>query len=77
MINFKLLAAFSAILLILIVIIQNSQPVETKFLFISITMPNAALLASTLLIGIFVGILIALSFSSAKRKPGGKQEKIK
>ncbi len=77
MINFKLLAAFSAILLILIVIIQNSQPVETKFLFISITMPNAALLASTLLIGIFVGILITLSFSSTKRKPGGKQEKIK
>lgn len=77
MVNFKLLAAFSAILLILIVIIQNSQPVETKLLFISITMPNAALLASTLLIGIVVGVLVALSFSSAKRKAGGKQEKIK
>lgn len=68
MINFKLLATLAAILLSLIVILQNTQTVETRFLFITVTLPNAALLGITLLIGIVLGILVALSLTSAKRK---------
>jgi len=66
--NIKLLTSLIAVLLILIVILQNTQPVETRFLFITITLPNAALLGFTLLIGIAAGILFALSLSSSKRK---------
>ena len=52
-----LLAAF------LILVFQNTQAVETKFLFMTMTMPRAALLAITMLIGVFIGILIALALS--------------
>lgn len=57
------------ILLVLIVVFQNREPVETKFLFASITMPQAALLSVTLLIGIAVGMLLSLGLSKkASRK---------
>ena len=52
-----LLAAF------LILVFQNTQAVETKFLFMTMTMPRAALLAITMLIGVFIGILMALALS--------------
>jgi len=42
--------------------------VETRFLFITITMPNALLIGFTLLIGIAVGIIAALALST-KQKP--------
>ena len=62
----KLIVALAAILLIVIVIFQNVQPVETRFLFITITMPNAVLLGVTLLIGIGTGILLSLTSRSKK-----------
>jgi uncharacterized integral membrane protein len=66
----KLTAAFVLVVVGLIVVLQNTQPVETKFLFMAVTMPIAALLAVTLLIGIAVGMLVALSLSGKKtRKP--------
>ena len=66
----KLTAAFVLVVVGLIVVLQNTQPVETKFLFMAATMPIAALLAVTLLIGIAVGMLVALSLSGKKnRKP--------
>jgi len=68
MARLKLIAAFTAILLIVIVILQNTQPVETRFLLITITMPNALLIGFTLLIGIAVGIIAALALST-KQKP--------
>ena len=60
----KLIGAFTAVVLCVIVILQNTQPVETTFLFFKITMPNAILLGLTLLVGISVGILLSLSMSS-------------
>jgi uncharacterized integral membrane protein len=66
----KLTAAFVLVVVGLIVVLQNTQPVETKFLFMAVTMPIAALLAITLLIGIAVGMLVALGLSGKKtRKP--------
>lgn len=55
----KLIVALTAVVLALIVILQNTQPVETRFLLITITMPNAVLLGITLLTGIAIGILLA------------------
>jgi len=63
----KLIGALTAVLLSVIVILQNTQPVQTKFLLVTITMPNAVLLGIALLIGIAVGILVSLTLSG-KRK---------
>jgi len=68
MVRTKQIAALVLVAVVLIVVLQNTQPVETKFLFISVTMPRAALLAVTMLIGIAVGMLAALSLSGRTPK---------
>ena len=60
----KLISALTGILLVVIVILQNTQPVETRILFLTMTMPNAVLIGLTLLIGIAAGTLITLTLSS-------------
>ncbi|NQU40585.1 MAG: LapA family protein [Lentisphaerae bacterium] len=67
MIKLKLSAALALVLLVLIVVFQNRDPVVTRFLFTSFTMPRAALLVITFLVGAAAGIL--LSFALAKRAP--------
>jgi lipopolysaccharide assembly protein A len=55
-------------LLVVIVVLQNTQSVETKLLFFTVTMPNAALLFGTLVIGFAIGVLTAGHIvSGAKR----------
>ena len=44
-------------LLVLIVVLQNTEAVETKILFVSVTMPRAVLLFGTLLVGFALGVL--------------------
>lgn len=44
-------------LLVIIVVLQNTEQVETKLLFISVSMPRAALLFGTLVIGFALGAL--------------------
>jgi len=46
-------------LLSLIVFIQNRQAIDTKLLFVTITMPLALLLILTSIIGCIVGIILA------------------
>ena len=46
-------------LLVLIVVLQNTESVETKILFFSITMPRAALLFGTLVVGFIIGVFTA------------------
>ena len=62
----KLIGVLTAVVLSLIVILQNTQPVAISFLFIHRTMPNAVLLGLVLLLGMALGILIALH-TMAKR----------
>ncbi|MCA9146961.1 MAG: LapA family protein [Planctomycetales bacterium] len=66
-------------LLVLIVVLQNTQAVETNLLFLTVTMPNAALLFGTLIIGFAIGVLTAGHIVSiAKRTAnaaGDKQPK--
>lgn len=54
------------VLIVVIVVLQNTQAVETKLLFLSVTMPNAALLFGTLIIGFAIGVLTA---GPASRRP--------
>ena len=68
MVRAKLIAAFILVLVGLIVVLQNTQPVETKFLFMAVTMPIAALVALSMIIGMAVGILVALGLSGRKPK---------
>ena len=68
MVKVKLYTALTLILLVLIVVFQNREPVETKFLFATLTMPRAALLAITLLIGIAAGMLLSLGLSKKAHK---------
>jgi uncharacterized integral membrane protein len=57
-------------LVVVVVVLQNTQDVETKLLFTTVTMPNAALLFGTFVIGFAIGVLTAGHIvSSAKRGP--------
>ena len=62
----KLIGALMGILLIVIVILQNTQPVATRILFLTMTMPNAVLIGLSLLVGVAAGILVALTFSGKR-----------
>lgn len=64
----KLIVVLGLVLLVLIVVFQNTQQVETKFLFLTVTMPRAALLAITLLVGVAIGMLVAVGL--AAKRPG-------
>ena len=63
----KIIAITTILLLALIVFLQNTQAVETKFLFMTITMPRVLLLMLTFIMG-FIGGLITASY--ILRKPG-------
>jgi uncharacterized integral membrane protein len=56
-------------LVVVVVVLQNTQAVETKLLFMTVTLPNAALLFGTLIMGFAIGVLTAGHIvSSAKRR---------
>jgi lipopolysaccharide assembly protein A len=57
----RLVAAVGLVVLAIIWILQNGGSVQTKFLFVTVTMPQPALLAITLLVGVAAGILLALN----------------
>ena len=66
----KIVGIAIIVLMVVIVVLQNTQAVETKLLFFTVTMPNAALLFGTLIIGFAIGVLTAGHIvSSAKRRP--------
>jgi len=70
MVKAKLIAAFVLAVLAIILVLQNTETVDTKFLFVTVTMPRAALLALTMLIGIAVGILGSLALTGKwEKKP--------
>lgn len=72
----KLVAIAVISLLVLIVVLQNTQAVETNLLFLTVTMPNAALLFGTLIIGFAIGVLTAGHIVSiAKRTVGTAGDK--
>lgn len=65
--NWKI--ALSALLsvLLLVLILQNTEPVETRFLMITLIMPRAALLLLTGLVGFTIGLLVSLRLGSKRR----------
>jgi uncharacterized integral membrane protein len=72
----KLVAIAVVSLVVLIVVLQNTQAVETNLLFLTVTMPRAALLFGTLIIGFAIGVLAAGHIvSTAKRVAGTASDK--
>lgn len=57
----RLIGIVASIIVVIILIWQNTQPVTVRFLVFSRTLPNAVLTTITLLIGIVIGILLAIS----------------
>lgn len=53
----KLIGLVLLALLGMVIVLQNTEPVETKILFWSITMPRAVLLFGTTMIGFALGTL--------------------
>ena len=63
----KLISLLVLTIVAIVLVLQNTQAVETKLLFVTVTMPRAALLGLTLLLGFACGILVALGVGK-KRK---------
>lgn len=55
----KVVLAIILAILMLIVVLQNTEQIQTNILFISIKMPLAALLFVTAMIGFLIGLLVA------------------
>jgi len=64
----RLIAAVGLVVVAIIWILQNGGPVQTKFLFVTVTMPHSALLAIILLVGVAAGILLALNQAGKRNK---------
>ena len=56
----KIIAVLILAIVCLIIVLQNTATVETKILFITITMPRAVLLLATTAIGFVLGVLVSL-----------------
>ena len=54
------------VLLVVIVVLQNTERVDTKILFFTITMPRALLLVATAAIGFIIGLMLSLKIRRGK-----------
>lgn len=63
----KLVLALVLTLALGLLVLQNRQPVETRFLFFTVTMPQIMLLLLTTGGGFCLGLLVSLAL---KLKPG-------
>ena len=69
----KIILAAGVAILTVIVVLQNTAPVETRLLFATVKMPRAALLFITLVVGFVLGLITASSIYWRKGK--GKAER--
>ena len=65
----KVAVIIAAVVTVLIVVFQNTQAVETRLLFLRMTLPHAVLLGGTLIIGFAIGVLTARHIASMARRP--------
>jgi uncharacterized integral membrane protein len=70
----KIILIITILLIALVVSLQNTDTVETKFLLATVTMPRVLLLLLTFTLGLVAGLIIA---SIILRKPAKLKEKIK
>lgn len=68
----KLIIALLIAIVTVIVVLQNTEAVQTRLLFITVTMPRVLMLFLMLVIGFILGIITALS-RTRKGKAGSGQ----
>ncbi len=71
MAKFKLLASLVLAVLGIIIVLQNTESVQTRLLFITVEMPRAVLLFTTTMVGFALGVLVALILSGKRKQTGG------
>lgn len=57
--SIKLGVAGVLLVLVIVLVAQNTDPVETRLLFFTVTMPRAALMVISLLVGVVAGMALA------------------
>ena len=62
----KVAAAVILSVLIVIVVLQNTESVETRLLFVTIAMPRAVLLFVTLVVGFVLGMIAMTRFTNKR-----------
>jgi len=70
----KIVIIITILLIALVVSLQNTEAVETKFLLATVTMPRVLLLLLTFTLGLVAGLITA---SIILRKPAKSKEKVK
>lgn len=68
----KMAALAAAALLTLIVVFQNTEPVQTRLLFFTFTAPAALLLFGVGMVGFLLGVAAAL-FAGRSRRDGARR----
>lgn len=68
MTRFKIIVFAIVAILLVIVVLQNTETVETKFLLLTIPMPRAVLLFVTALGGFVLGLVAAFGFSRKSKE---------
>jgi len=58
----KLITAVVIAVLVVVLLLQNTQAVETRLIFMSVTMPRAMLLLVTFLLGFVSGAVVSKGF---------------
>lgn len=62
-------------LVALIVFLQNTEAVETKFLFTTVTMPRVLLLIATFIMGFIAGLVTASQVLGKRHKLASSEKK--
>ena len=62
--NVKIITAAILAILVVIIVVQNREPVATHLLFATVVMPHAVLLFITAGTGFALGVLLALSVNT-------------
>jgi uncharacterized integral membrane protein len=57
--SFRLIGGGILLIIGLIIVLQNTESVETRLLFATVVMPRAVLLFITFLLGVGVGLIVA------------------
>ena len=65
--DLKLITAAIVAILVAILVVQNTEPVETHLLFATVAMPHAVLIFISAAAGFALGVLVTMSLKS-KRK---------
>ena len=64
---FKPIAILVLAIIVVIVVRQNTEEVETRFLLATVTMPRAVLLGTTTASGFLLGVLVSMKVHSRRR----------